>query len=234
MPLANAGDIKQLGGEFILGPGLTCSFTSRMHTTRSHTPIRDLLEAAGVDTNPWATDLSFLQSETDQARWMDVQNEDLDRLIRRGLQAGCDEKYCALDDDVNGAGEPDLGEFRRLLERLKGEESTSAPTHELEPEPKPEPKLEPALKPVRPAPIITGSSYEIEVKGQRRVELDHLGAVLQSRNGSSTWEACRDRKRSTSSRPGTANSQSRTANSRPGTATSRPGTARSTVSFGRV
>ncbi|KAG9102900.1 hypothetical protein FRC07_010129 [Ceratobasidium sp. 392] len=233
MPLANAGDIKQLGGEFILGPGLTCSFTSRMHTTRSHTPIRDLLQAAGVDTTPWATDLSLLQSKTDQARWMDVQNEDLDRLIRRGLQASCGEQYCALDDDVNEMGELDLGEFRRLLERLKGESPASVPTLELEVETKPEPELEPEPQPIRPAPIV-GSSYAIEVKGQKRVELDHLGAVLQSRNGSSTWEACRDRKRSTSSRPGTATSRPGTATSRPGTAASRPGTAKSTVSFGLI
>ncbi|KAG9102950.1 hypothetical protein FRC07_010115 [Ceratobasidium sp. 392] len=233
MPLANAGDIKQLGGEFILGPGLTCSFTSRMHTTRSHTPIRDLLQAAGVDTTPWATDLSLLQSKADQARWMDVQNEDLDRLIRRGLQASCNEQYCALDDDVDGMGELDLGEFRRLLERLKGESPASVPTLEMEVETEPEPELEPEPQPFRTAPIV-GSSYAIEVKGQKRVELDHLGAVLQSRNGSSTWEACRDRKRSTSSRPGTATSRPGTATSRPGTATSRPGTARSTVSFGRV
>ncbi|KZV94733.1 hypothetical protein EXIGLDRAFT_766890 [Exidia glandulosa HHB12029] len=49
MPLtANGGDVKQLGGEFILGPGLACSYTSRMSTTRSHTSIRLLLDRAGV------------------------------------------------------------------------------------------------------------------------------------------------------------------------------------------
>ncbi|KAG8744146.1 hypothetical protein FRC10_010715 [Ceratobasidium sp. 414] len=217
MPIANAGDIKQLGGEFILGPGLTCSFTSRMHTTRSHAPIRDLLQAAGVDTNPWATDLSFVRPEADKARWVDIQSEDLDRLIRRGLQASCGEQYCTLDDEVDGTGELDLGEFRRLLEYLKGE--VSIPTPKLEPEPEPKPE------PVCPAPV-AGPSYEIEVKGRKRIELDHLGAVLQSRNESSTWEVRRDRKRSTS-RPGTATS-------RPGTATSRPGTAKSTVSVCRI
>lgn len=49
MPLtANGGDVKQLGGEFILGPGLACSYTSRMNTTRSHTSISLLLDRAGV------------------------------------------------------------------------------------------------------------------------------------------------------------------------------------------
>ncbi|QRV74974.1 AhpC/TSA antioxidant enzyme [Ceratobasidium sp. AG-Ba] len=228
MPLANAGDIKQLGGEFILGPG-------RMHTTRSHTPIRDLLEAAGVDTKPWATDLSFLKPGKDQARWMDVQNEDLDRLIRRGLQQAtnsCNLQLCALDEDVTGTGELDLGEFCRLVERLKNEVEDPIPIP-TPPAPLTPPEssllnrvveygLPPQSKVTHPAPVTT-SSYEIEVKGHKRVELDHLGAVLQSRNGSSTWEACRVRKQS-SSRPGTANS-------RPGTANSRPGTAKSTASY---
>ncbi|CAE6478702.1 unnamed protein product [Rhizoctonia solani] len=127
MPLANAGDIKQLGGEFILGPGLNCSFASRMHTTRSHTPIRDLLQAAGVSMNPSATKLSILGSPADSARWTDAQNEDMDNMIRKGLRASCGGDNCPLD-----AGQDfrqDLGEFRRLIERLKdqGSESESEP-----------------------------------------------------------------------------------------------------------
>ncbi|KAJ7188042.1 AhpC/TSA antioxidant enzyme-domain-containing protein, partial [Mycena filopes] len=43
------GDISQLGGEFILGPGLTCSWVHRMRYTRSHVPILQVIEAAGVD-----------------------------------------------------------------------------------------------------------------------------------------------------------------------------------------
>lgn len=50
MPIyAKGGDVKQLGGEFILGPGPVCSYASRMHTTRSHTSISTLLVNAGVD-----------------------------------------------------------------------------------------------------------------------------------------------------------------------------------------
>ncbi|KAF8969230.1 hypothetical protein BDZ97DRAFT_1654122 [Flammula alnicola] len=41
------GDIGQLGGEFIFGPGSTCSFAHRMQTTKGHAPIKDVLEAAG-------------------------------------------------------------------------------------------------------------------------------------------------------------------------------------------
>ncbi|CAE6497100.1 unnamed protein product [Rhizoctonia solani] len=146
MPLANAGDIKQLGGEFILGPGLQCSFASRMHTTRSHTPIRDLLKAAGVSMSPSATELSFLRSRTDSLRWMDARNEDMDSMIRRGLRASCGGENCPLD-----AGEQveklDLGEFRRLVERLKDQGSESE----------------------------SETAYRAEVMGQRRTELDQLG-----------------------------------------------------------
>ncbi|KAH7106209.1 hypothetical protein BKA62DRAFT_286677 [Auriculariales sp. MPI-PUGE-AT-0066] len=53
MPLtANGGDVKQLGGEFVLGPGLACSFARRMETTRSHTNVDVLLRAAGVEPRP--------------------------------------------------------------------------------------------------------------------------------------------------------------------------------------
>jgi len=42
------GDVAQLGGEFVLGPGFECSFAHRMTNTRNHTPITDVLAAAGV------------------------------------------------------------------------------------------------------------------------------------------------------------------------------------------
>ncbi|PPQ69176.1 hypothetical protein CVT24_000024 [Panaeolus cyanescens] len=42
------GDIAQLGGEFILGPGQKCSYAHRMQSTKGHAPIRDVLEAAGI------------------------------------------------------------------------------------------------------------------------------------------------------------------------------------------
>ncbi|KIJ66908.1 hypothetical protein HYDPIDRAFT_85923, partial [Hydnomerulius pinastri MD-312] len=42
------GDITQLGGEFVLGPGLTASYAHRMPNTRSHAPIVRVLAAAGI------------------------------------------------------------------------------------------------------------------------------------------------------------------------------------------
>ncbi|KIP01506.1 hypothetical protein PHLGIDRAFT_80489, partial [Phlebiopsis gigantea 11061_1 CR5-6] len=42
------GDHAQLGGEFVLGPGLRCAYAHRMTHTRAHAPIADVLAAAGV------------------------------------------------------------------------------------------------------------------------------------------------------------------------------------------
>ncbi|KAH9167857.1 hypothetical protein EDB89DRAFT_1648591 [Lactarius sanguifluus] len=41
-------DAAQLGGEFVLGPGLSCTYAHRMQSTAGHAPIVDVLAAAGV------------------------------------------------------------------------------------------------------------------------------------------------------------------------------------------
>lgn len=46
------GDIGQLGGEFVFGPGLTCSYAHRMQNTKGHAPIKDVLNAAGIVLPP--------------------------------------------------------------------------------------------------------------------------------------------------------------------------------------
>ncbi|PFH53135.1 hypothetical protein AMATHDRAFT_138118, partial [Amanita thiersii Skay4041] len=43
------GDVAQLGGEFVLGPGLTCSFAHRMQSTKGHAPIQDVVKAANIE-----------------------------------------------------------------------------------------------------------------------------------------------------------------------------------------
>ncbi|KAF5366652.1 hypothetical protein D9615_010600 [Tricholomella constricta] len=49
MPIwEKGGDIHQLGGEFVLGPGLKCTYAHRMQSPKGHAPIRDVLFAAGV------------------------------------------------------------------------------------------------------------------------------------------------------------------------------------------
>ncbi|KAF8895935.1 hypothetical protein CPB85DRAFT_1229681 [Mucidula mucida] len=42
------GEIGQLGGEFVLGPGMTCHWAHRMQTVKGHAPVPDVLAAAGV------------------------------------------------------------------------------------------------------------------------------------------------------------------------------------------
>ena len=57
MPLKPPGDQQQLGGEFVLGPGLQVKFTHRMKSTRNHAEIEDVLAAVGVNLN---TELEIL------------------------------------------------------------------------------------------------------------------------------------------------------------------------------
>ncbi|KDQ24732.1 hypothetical protein PLEOSDRAFT_1113921 [Pleurotus ostreatus PC15] len=42
------GDTNRLGGEFVLGPGNTCTYAHRMQSTRGHVPVINILETLGV------------------------------------------------------------------------------------------------------------------------------------------------------------------------------------------
>ncbi|KIY73660.1 hypothetical protein CYLTODRAFT_439655 [Cylindrobasidium torrendii FP15055 ss-10] len=42
------GDVRQLGGEFVLGPGMKCDWAHRMQGPRGHAPVPTVLEAAGI------------------------------------------------------------------------------------------------------------------------------------------------------------------------------------------
>ncbi|KAJ7592846.1 hypothetical protein C8J56DRAFT_1045302 [Mycena floridula] len=47
MPIwEKGGEIHQLGGEFILGPGLTCDYAHRMQNPKGHSPILQIVDAA--------------------------------------------------------------------------------------------------------------------------------------------------------------------------------------------
>ncbi|KAK0469509.1 uncharacterized protein EV420DRAFT_1659974 [Desarmillaria tabescens] len=49
MPMwEKGGQSAQLGGEFVLGPGMTCTWAHRMQTREGHAPVADVLEAAGL------------------------------------------------------------------------------------------------------------------------------------------------------------------------------------------
>ncbi|KAH8928493.1 hypothetical protein BT69DRAFT_1277085 [Atractiella rhizophila] len=47
--IGKQGDMKQLGGDFIFGPGLQCHYTNRMLTTRDHTEVKDLAKELGIE-----------------------------------------------------------------------------------------------------------------------------------------------------------------------------------------
>ncbi|KAJ7772059.1 AhpC/TSA antioxidant enzyme-domain-containing protein [Mycena maculata] len=46
--IGKQGNMAQLGGDFVLGPGNTCSFAHRMQHTEDHIEVVDLMKAAGV------------------------------------------------------------------------------------------------------------------------------------------------------------------------------------------
>ncbi|KAG6916691.1 hypothetical protein DXG01_005758 [Tephrocybe rancida] len=48
--IGKQGNVYQLGGEFIMGPGLACTFASRMQHTEDHVETQELLKHAGVDS----------------------------------------------------------------------------------------------------------------------------------------------------------------------------------------
>ncbi|GJE89554.1 AhpC/TSA antioxidant enzyme family protein [Phanerochaete sordida] len=47
--LGKQGNLSQLGGEFIFGPGNQCTYASRMKHTEDHIEVADLMKEAGVE-----------------------------------------------------------------------------------------------------------------------------------------------------------------------------------------
>lgn len=46
--IGKQGNISQLGGDFVFGPGMTCSFANRMQHTEDHIEVPELMKTAGV------------------------------------------------------------------------------------------------------------------------------------------------------------------------------------------
>ncbi|KAI0748487.1 AhpC/TSA antioxidant enzyme-domain-containing protein [Daedaleopsis nitida] len=46
--IGKQGNISQLGGDFVFGPGETCTYASRMKHTEDHVEVDDLMKEAGV------------------------------------------------------------------------------------------------------------------------------------------------------------------------------------------
>ncbi|KAI0066751.1 hypothetical protein BV25DRAFT_1868301 [Artomyces pyxidatus] len=46
--IGKQGSLTQLGGDFVFGPGETCSYSSRMQHTEDHVEVSELMKVAGV------------------------------------------------------------------------------------------------------------------------------------------------------------------------------------------
>ncbi|KAI5118135.1 hypothetical protein M0805_001734 [Coniferiporia weirii] len=89
------GDSAQLGGEFVLGPNLTCAYAHRMRHTRAHAPILDIVAASGVQTPALHRAHRMMQlrreqdhgvqldSISDEEAWMAQRRRSLARLKRK-------------------------------------------------------------------------------------------------------------------------------------------------------
>ncbi|KAF4598577.1 hypothetical protein EYR38_006981 [Pleurotus pulmonarius] len=47
--IGKQGNFTQLGGDFIFGPGIKCSYASRMQNTEDHAEVAELMKLAGVE-----------------------------------------------------------------------------------------------------------------------------------------------------------------------------------------
>ncbi|KAI0671395.1 hypothetical protein C8Q78DRAFT_972604 [Trametes maxima] len=75
------GSSTQLGGEFVFGPGLNCSYAHRMTNTRSHAPILEVLMSAGHHFSiPTATNGAPTLSPEEEEAWMEERRRSLARM----------------------------------------------------------------------------------------------------------------------------------------------------------
>lgn len=96
MPLKNPGNLSQLGGEFVFGPGLVCDFAHRMSNRSDHMEAPDVLDRAGCSdcTATAQHDLALAQEQLDEiarlqaedAAWRENRESELDRMKREKAQ----------------------------------------------------------------------------------------------------------------------------------------------------
>ncbi|KAG2141163.1 uncharacterized protein EDB93DRAFT_640310 [Suillus bovinus] len=104
-----AGDPTQLGGEFVLGPGMTASYAHRMRSRSSHAPIVRVLTAAGVhvylhsekpkpvvSSDPAGR--ASLVLEVDEEQWMEERRQSLARIRERKQARRLDQTCCESHD----------------------------------------------------------------------------------------------------------------------------------------
>jgi len=126
------GDITQLGGEFIFGPGMACAFAHRMKHTRAHRSILDLAAtaAAGSPKPPLSTGtsngividikkhalqrLSHASAVEDEEAWMAQRRASLARLKKKRRSRRTGERVPGQGRWTDGEGET-FEEFKGRL-----------------------------------------------------------------------------------------------------------------------
>jgi len=104
MPIGKPGDLGQLGGEFLLGPGIRAEYAHRMSTTRGHTSIKSLLQLANVDISPMPTNLRLFLDVDAEEQWMCTRQKEWDDMLRwKELRRwGMDPDYDFRDLELDG------------------------------------------------------------------------------------------------------------------------------------
>ncbi|KAF7797204.1 hypothetical protein EIP86_008396 [Pleurotus ostreatoroseus] len=90
------GEVAQLGGEFVLGPGMICTYAHRMKTTRDHAPITTVLTAAGVPRRP----VNVQEMEDEQwpaSRYASTSYSHKRTLTKADKRSDCTE-YCEVGE----------------------------------------------------------------------------------------------------------------------------------------
>ena len=80
------GNMAQLGGEFVLGPGLRSSWAHRMPSARGHAPIIRVLASAGVSvyaTSERVRAEAHIMTDTEELEWMEGRRRSLNRIQQR-------------------------------------------------------------------------------------------------------------------------------------------------------
>ena len=126
------GDIAQLGGEFVLGPGyaylsddivdellidlsfsLDCTLAHRMEFTQSHMPILDVVRAAGIDMQAEVEVIHDHESDyarrkqAKEAAWVDDRIHELLRIQHKRMSRRCGSIACELPEAVEEIGDLD-------------------------------------------------------------------------------------------------------------------------------
>lgn len=118
------GDIGQLGGEFVFGPGLSCTYAHRMQSAKGHVPIRDVLKAAGVTVRipePSTPATSTSDSYVSALRGLEVGSQS--RLKkRRNTMQDFGAKLVGRKQSVDSGSSKAMSKGSRRLARMSSQE----------------------------------------------------------------------------------------------------------------